>query len=178
MSDLAGPGSKYTDTDRRRAVAEYCATGNVSATSRAISIPRPTIHGWLKTDWWEQEVSEVKQQITEQICAQSMQIATKSGEAILDRIENGDSTMVRNPDYTKDEEVSEQNPLYIEIKTPVKAQALAVVGGIAVDKTISLSVPQSRPASDSDKIENLIKKFQAISQAHSDQLEKSVVSEQ
>ena len=95
MSEMVEQGSKYGDDDRRRAVAEYCATGNVSATSRATSIPRQTIQHWTKQAWWDQEVGEVQQQITDQIRAQNMQIATKAGIQVLDRIKNGDTQIVQ-----------------------------------------------------------------------------------
>lgn len=96
MSDLVETGgSKYTDKQRRDAVAQYCALGNISAVSKVLKIPRRTLSGWTQQSWWDEQVGEVQQQITEEIKSRAMRIASKAGEETLDRLKNGDVTMVR-----------------------------------------------------------------------------------
>ena len=140
---LVHSGSQYTDVERRRAVAVYCATGNISETSRITSIPRGTIQGWTETEWWVSEQSRVQQQITEQIRAQNMQIATNAGIEILDRITNGDTQIVQGE----------------QVRVPMKGRDLSIVSGIAVDKTIQLGLPQAINAK-GETMEELMKKFE------------------
>ncbi len=67
---------------------------------------------------------------------------------------------------------------YEERRVPVSARDLAVIAGISYDKR---RLSQNQPTSikgDSKKIEELIKKFQAISQQHQEQIKAAVVSEQ
>ena len=160
MSELVGPGSKYTDQQRLHAVAEYCSSGNTVATSKATGIPRGTLQGWTETDWWVEEVSKIQHEISEQIQAQNMQIATKAGEQILDRIENGDTVVVKGE----------------KIKIPVRARDLSVVSGIAVDKTIQLGMPKSVDLGKTQTIEELCEIFRKIARQDTD--EARVVSNQ
>lgn len=60
MSELVSQGSKYTDEERREAAVQYAVTGSVSATSRAMNIPRRTISDWKQTAWWDEVVAEVR----------------------------------------------------------------------------------------------------------------------
>ena len=60
MGDLVETGSKYSDEDRRRAVAEYCVHGTISQVSKATGIPGRTLSGWKNTDWWVCEYTKVR----------------------------------------------------------------------------------------------------------------------
>jgi len=60
MSELVGPGSKYTDEQRLDAAIMYAHKGTLSATSKEVGIPRQTLSGWQKCDWWESTLSEVR----------------------------------------------------------------------------------------------------------------------
>jgi len=164
MSDLVeSGGSKYTDKQRRDAVAQYCALGNISAVSKVLKIPRRTLSGWTQQSWWDEQVGEVQQQITEEIKSRAMRIASKAGEETLDRLENGDVTMVRNPDYDNTKRKSQRNPLYVPIRTPVKAKDLSVITGIHIDKAVQLTFPQTSKAGGSDQLLQLAEHFKRIS---------------
>ncbi len=72
-------GSKYSDADRRAAVAEFIVLGNISATSRATGIPRRTIGTWTQSDWWVPLEAELRQQIDDEILANIYRKSVRTG---------------------------------------------------------------------------------------------------
>ena len=91
MSNLVGAGSRYTDQDRREAVATHLVTGNVQATARLTGIPRQTLCGWRKTEWWELLTSEARQETTEKIIAGYTEIVELALAETMDRLKHGDA---------------------------------------------------------------------------------------
>ena len=176
MSDLVGPGSKYTDSQRRQAALEYSIQGVMTKVAESTGIPRQTLDGWLKSSWWDSVTGAVRQgkeelirQQEEIILASNAAIAIKAGEVVMDRLEHGDVRLIR------------EGGGYVERRVPVSTRDAVLAGGLSQDKRrtqLNLPTSISGQSKGEEKIEALIKKFQAISQAHSDQLEKSVVSEQ
>ena len=79
MSESVGPGSKFTDEDRRRAVVEYSITGSDKAMAKSTGISRQTINRWrLHSEWWDEVVGKVRHETNERILEQNLQIATKA----------------------------------------------------------------------------------------------------
>jgi len=118
MGNLVEAGSKYSDADRRSAVAQCMLLGNVSATARATGIPRRTIGTWTQSDWWVPLEAELRQQIDDEILAQTLQIIIKAQAAILDRLESGDAHLVNGE----------------QVRVPVKARDLAIILGISAEQ--------------------------------------------
>ena len=135
MGKLVEKGSKYTDEDRRRAAIEYCSTGNMSKVSDNTDIPKSTLSHWrLHTDWWVELVGEVRNEMSDQILAQNMEIATKAGERVLDSLEYGDEKLVWDKD--KGEHV-------IKYVKPTGKDSM-VISGISQDKArVQLNLPTS-----------------------------------
>ena len=163
------PGSKYTDEDRRRAVIEYCVHGTMSKVAKITSIPDTTLAHWKnKSDWWDTLVAEVRNEISDHILAQNMEIATKAGERVLDSLENGDEKLIW--DKAKSEHV-------IKRVKPTGKDA-SVMGGIAQDKArVQLNLPTSISSNQSSEeaIQALAKEFEKLSEQHK---LKDVVSDQ
>ena len=125
MGKLVHSRSKYSDEDRRRAVVEYCVSGNMLKVSEVTGIPDTTLATWKnKSPWWDDEVATVRDEISEQILAQNLQIATKAGERVLDSLENGDEKLVG--DKNKNE--------YIIKRVKPSAKDSMVISGISQDK--------------------------------------------
>ena len=165
MSKLVGPGSKYTDADRRRAALEYSIYGVASKVSQRTGIPETTLCGWRKTEWWHQLIEEVRSEKEEQIRAGDERIITLAQREIEDRLENGDVQLVRTSEGVK------------EHRVPVKARDAAVIKGISDDKRrLSLSQPTSIRA-DSANIKELAEAFAKLSQDHR-RIQNSVISVQ
>ncbi len=71
MGELVHSRSKYSDEDRRRAVVEYCVSGNMLKVSKVTGIPDTTLATWKnQSPWWDDEVATVRDEIGEQILAQ------------------------------------------------------------------------------------------------------------
>ena len=157
MSELVGPGSKYTDEDRRRVVGEYCVTGNLQAVSKSTGIPRTTLIGWMNADWWVSLHDEVRQQTSAKILASTEQVIEKSYTVVIDRLDNGDPKLLKDPDG-----------VYKEHRVGMSGKEAALVGAINVDKRqLLLNQPTSiSSSSGSKRIEDLVKKFQDLADQH------------
>ncbi len=146
MGELVNGRSKYSDEDRRRAVVEYCVSGLMSKVSECTDIPETTLATWKnKTDWWDDLVVAVRSEINEQILAQNLANAMKAGDALTDRIENGDQKLLKVKRTIKHDdgsvEISEDYELRAE---PMKGRDLAVVTGIVQDKArVQMNLPTS-----------------------------------
>ncbi len=55
-------GSKYTDQQRKEAVLEYSASGCLATVSESTGIPRKTLGDWVRSEWWDQQLTEVRQE--------------------------------------------------------------------------------------------------------------------
>jgi len=150
MADLVESGSKYTDEDRRRAVVEYAMHGVMSKVSRVTGIPQPTLSNWKQQGWWEGALVEVRSQTEEVILSNNLKIAVRSGEEILDRIDNGDTQIVQGK----------------PVKVPVKARDLAIVGGISQDKYFGVQIQPPANAGTKDAIKGLVKMFEDLADRH------------
>ncbi len=164
MSNLVGPGSKYSDEDRRQAVLEYAIYGSFTRVAKSMDIPRQTLSAWGRTDWWKPLLSEVEHEKNTEIAAGLGRIVEKAISETEDRLENGDV-------YVAQGKVT---------RAPVKAKDAVLIGAVAIDKRqLLLNKPTSISGnSGSQKIEDLVKKFQEISRQHKATLEASVVAEQ
>ena len=168
MGDLAKSGSKYSDEDRRRAVVEYCVAGNMTRVSDITGIPNTTLAHWKnKSDWWDELIVEVRNEIAEQILAQNLLIATKAGERVLDSLANGDEKLVW--DKSKNE--------HVKILVKPTGKDASVMGGISQDKArVHMGMPTAITGKSAD-MSALAKQFQELSQKW-DEKQVKVVSEQ
>ena len=151
MGELVESGSKYNDEDRRRAVVEYAVHGVMSKVSKATGIPETTLSSWKRSDWWESQLVEVRTQIEEAILSNNLKIATRSGEEILDRIDNGDHHIDKEGNT---------------IRIPVKARDLSAIGGISQDKArVQLGQPTSTSSNTTEKLAALAEQFKKLASA-------------
>ena len=139
MSTMVKAGSKYTDEDRRRAVLEYALTGSFTKVAKSMGIPRRTINDWKQSEWWDEMDAAVRHQKNDQILAMNEEILDLAQRELVERLENGDTQLVRTKDGVKKHRV------------PVKAKELGVIGGIAFDKRqIALNQPTSISSKSTD----------------------------
>ena len=152
MNELVQTGSKYSDEDRRQAVAYYCVLGVMSKVSQATDIPTTTLAHWKnKSDWWDGMVAEVRIEKEAEIQAQFSKIIEEACKSVLDSLENGDEV------HTKDG---------IQ-RIKMKGRDAATVGAIMFDK---LQLSLNRPTSikgDTGSLEELAQKFRDLSSMYS-----------
>ncbi len=170
MSKLVRQGSKYTDEDRRRAVVEYCTIGNMTKVASSMNIPRTTLSTWLKTEWWDELVVEVRQEINERILSQNLQIATRAGERVLDSLENGDEKLVWDKDKGQ----------HVIKRVKPSGKDSMVMSGISQDKArLQLNLPTSISSNvGSDKqMEELMEQFREISRSYEEKRANAISGE-
>ncbi len=54
------PSSRYSDQDRRAAMAYFIVHGNMAIVSKMTNIPEPTLCGWKKTEWWLNTIEAIR----------------------------------------------------------------------------------------------------------------------
>ena len=148
MQGMTHMGSKYTDEDRKAAVACYAIYGNFTKCSQITGIPIKTIHTWKhQADWWEPEITRVRSEKSEELDALYTNAIHKAQEAILDRLESGD--------YVLDKQGELQ-------RKPISGKDLAMIGAIQFDKRqIMRNLPTSISAN-SKQLEELAEQFKRL----------------
>jgi len=146
---LASRGSKYNDTDRRKAIGVYVVTGNYTETAKQLNMPERTINQWGKTEWWLNELAVVREEKQDELDAQITGSIHKAFKKVDDRLELGD------PYITKTGEIGYK---------PVSCRDSATVGGIMYDKRALLrNMPTNITVStDSHKLLKLQEKFEQL----------------
>ena len=86
MSKFAAKGSKYTDDQKAEAAIQYAILGNMKKVAKATGIPRTTIIGWKKADWWDDLVAKVRTEKTEEQIAMYSQIVDKAQRVTLEKL--------------------------------------------------------------------------------------------
>jgi len=169
MGELVNGRSKYSDEERRRAVVEYSVSGLMTKVAAVTGIPDTTLATWKnKTDWWDDLVVSVRNETKDIILAQNLTNARASGEALADRIENGDQKLVKVKRAIKHDDGSVEMTEDYELRAePMKGRDLAIVTGITQDKaTRDMGLPTQIHAQTADaQIKSFIDEFRQISQS-------------
>lgn len=121
--NYAHPDRQYTvhsQESKMHALSVYAQTLSASQAAQATGIPRTTIIAWIDNDEDSHSyIDTLRQAMRSQLAHTYVEIARKSAEQILDRLENGD------------EQVGKDGEL---IRVKVKARDLAAVNASAVDR--------------------------------------------
>jgi hypothetical protein len=104
---------------RMHAISVYAQTLSIRAASKSTGIPESTINGWLQDEESDSYIETLRSAMRAELAHTYVEIARKSAEQILDRLENGD------------EQVGKDGEL---IRVKVKARDLAAVNASAVDR--------------------------------------------
>ena len=149
MSEMVRQGSKYTDEDRQRVALEFLITGNMKRVAENTGIPRTTLLGWKKTEWWDELVVKLRHEKGEEFDAKLTKLIDASFEQAQDRVENGDYR------------VNKEGEL---IRVPMGGKELVITGATVYDKQ---RLHRNEPTSISGKSEGipeLIEIFRKVSQ--------------
>ncbi len=165
MSKRVSRARQYTDEQRINAAVLYAHQGSFSQVSRDTGTPRTTLIEWSKLELWVDAVVKARHQINDKILAQNLANAISAGDALTDRIENGDQKLLKVKRAIKHDdgsvEISEDYELRAE---PMKGRDLAVVTGITQDKArVQLNLPTSIQGKSTD-MQVLAEEFRKLSQ--------------
>ena len=152
LSDLYRANGKWSPEQKIAAATAFVTTGTSKAASRmlqnwGIEIADSTIRWWAtQSTWWPELVKQVRKDKDEEIDALQTTVIHRSGEELLDRVENGDEVV------TKDGDV---------VRKKMTGRDLAMVHGTAWDKrSLKRGNPTSRvEKNDSDAIAELGRRF-------------------
>jgi hypothetical protein len=86
MSNLVRKGSKYTDQQRMEVVLLYAISGNAKKVAKDTGIPRTTIVGWKKTDWWQDAVMSVRSEKADEHRAKYSELVDKAQQVALEKL--------------------------------------------------------------------------------------------
>tara|TARA_R110000803_G_scaffold31635_3_gene70326 strand:- start:876 stop:1412 length:537 start_codon:yes stop_codon:yes gene_type:complete len=110
---------KYSDNDKRQAVALYMSMGNMVRVSEQMNIPEKTLSQWKnESEVWEATATELRSQVTDEIKSRIDSTIAKCFSNLDDRLEHGDWKVV-------DKEL---------VRVPVSARDAGILGGIYLDK--------------------------------------------
>ena len=117
------PGSQYSDTDRIDVALSYLVHGNAQKVADQTGIPRRTIAQWKSEPWWDELLTEIRQQNEPEFQAGFKENIRLALSAVKDRLEHGETKLVKGKDGE-----------YIGKKVPVGAKDSMVIAGISYDK--------------------------------------------
>ena len=86
MSELVGSGSKYSDQQRMEVAVLYAISGNATKVAKDTGIPRTTIVGWKKTDWWDDAVTRVRSERADEHRAKYSELVDKAQQVALEKL--------------------------------------------------------------------------------------------
>ncbi len=86
MGKFVAKGSKYSDQQRMEVVVLYAISGNAKKVAKATGIPRTTIVGWKKTDWWEDAVASVRSEKADEHRAKYSELVDKAQQVALKKL--------------------------------------------------------------------------------------------
>ena len=86
MSKLVKNGSKYSDDQRMEVVVLYAISGNAKKVAKATGIPRTTIVGWKKQDWWQDAVTHVRSEKADEHRAKYSELVDKAQQVALEKL--------------------------------------------------------------------------------------------
>ncbi len=86
MSNLVRKGSKYTDQQRMEVAVLYAISGNAKKVAKDTGIPRTTIVGWKKQDWWQDAVASVRSEKADEHRAKYSELVDKAQQVALKKL--------------------------------------------------------------------------------------------
>ena len=86
MGDLVKTGSKYSDQQRMEVVVLYAISGNAKKVAKDTGIPRTTIVGWKKTEWWQDAVTSVRSEKADEHRAKYSELVDKAQQVALEKL--------------------------------------------------------------------------------------------
>lgn len=134
MSELVGSGSKYSDQQRMDVAVLYAISGNATKVAKDTGIPRTTIVGWKKTDWWDDAVTRVRREKADEHRARYSEILSLAQDRTIEAL----------PDAT--------------------AQQAAVIGGVAFDKLRLIDNQATSISGKAESMTQLAQEFRRLSE--------------
>jgi hypothetical protein len=109
----------WLDSDKRRAVSVYKSVGSMVKTTEITGIPDQTLRFWMKQDWWNEWLRQIKAEDTAILEDAATDIAKLGGDVVRERLKNGDFILNKEGEL---------------IRKPVSARDAAIITAVSIDK--------------------------------------------
>lgn len=164
MTFNAGQTSKYTDIERRAALSLFVILGNYKQTAKQLNMPRITLMGWTKQNWWIDNIYQVRQEHAAELDVRVSNTMNNALDSLDQRMKAGD------PYVNKEGKISFK---------PVTAKDSSVIYAIMFDKRQIMRVLPTTitHSTGSDKLMKLQETFEKIVEQRTKTIDASVVSE-
>jgi len=86
MSNMISKGSKYTDEQRTEAAIQYAVSENMKSVAKTIGIPRTTLVGWKKAEWWDTAVTSVRNEKADEHRARYSELVDAAQQVALEKL--------------------------------------------------------------------------------------------
>lgn len=143
------PGSleHWSDSQRIQLVTTWLATGNLALSAATLQIPEVTARRWKAQAWWKQMVEDIRNEENLQLDARLGKVVSKSVDALLDRVENGD--------FQYDQKTSRL------VRKPISARDAAKVTTDMIDRRELLQGKKEKPVDNTRKVEERLAQLAA-----------------
>lgn len=88
-------GSHHDNETRRLVVASYMQYGSLRRVVEITGVPRETIRDWLRSEWWDEIATNVRQQVEHSTRAKLQAIVTAGLDETHDRLLNGNEVLTK-----------------------------------------------------------------------------------
>lgn len=113
--------SNYTKQQKIEAVSVFVVIGSIRETSRFVGMPYETLVGWVRSDWWQECITQTHLINKHIINARTASVINKAFDNVEERMDKGEYAT-----YNKDKDKI--------IYKPVSAKDNAVIFGVMFDK--------------------------------------------
>jgi len=161
---LVTQGSEYSDEQRRAAIACYVVHGNFKRCSELLGMPARTMQQWGKTEWWLNQIAEVRAEKQDEIDAGISNIIDLAINSVSKRLKDGDEVLDSKGNVSH---------------RAVSARDSATILGISFDKQrILRMLPTVITHTGNDsKLLKLQVKFEELASAKVKEIDGSIVTE-
>ena len=84
-------GVQWPEKKKLQAVTTYVSCGSPTMTAAMTGVPVKTLENWMRQPWWKEYIQEIHYQDDIKLDDKLSKVLEKSMDAVLDRIENGDT---------------------------------------------------------------------------------------
>ena len=144
--DKSFPTRKWTDVNRKTAVAVWIASENIAEVSRVTGIPSGTIQSWVKTKWWGEYEEQIYLANAEDLEAELSAVIRTGLVALKERIKKGDAKL---------------SPTGKIVNVPVTAAALNIIVATAIDKR-TLVRAAIKPKDEAKSLDDVMRELRVV----------------
>ena len=140
--------SRWSDKQKIEAIQSYLLLGNLAMTGRILNIPEITLRQWKATEWWNNQVEEIKLQEKVELSGKIKKIANAALTVVEDRLTNGD--------FIYDQKTGEMRRKLVSMKDAHKVSVDLMAKQELLEKNNN---PLAQDIQDGDRLLKLAERF-------------------